>query len=483
MAAARPARSVTPPLAFACATALAVGCSAPRAGRATRPRAPTVVPAPPTPVTPSPALAGASWLAGAWASGDGAARETWLASGALLLGVGFRAEGGRTAFWEVMTVDADDGLLRLRAMPAGAAATEFEAEDVGPGRIAFDNPAHDAPKRIAYERRGDRLAAHTFDAGPRPAASFSWRLAAAAPAPTLEAADRRLDAEVAARGAGALVDALDERGALVRNGRRTGRDAARASPPADVRGGGVAHRTLAASGWSPSRDAGFTAGRWRADRPPEGDAGAPAARGTYVRVWSTAAGPGAPRLLVDALFADPADPAPPARSRFRWPLPDGWRPETIALPPEFAPDLGVRGLEEARFAPRFFDPSAETYFSYSFVWLLEGEPRLDAGTLGEGLRRYFAGLMRAVARDEGRRAAADATAARLADAGRARWAGTVDTLDAFGDGRPLRLQIEAEAGACAGRATVLFTLSPRPPGDATWARLREQRQLFRCKPP
>ncbi len=466
--------------AFACSVALALGCSSP--APAPRPAGPASAGGALALPAPTPGIAPAAWLAGHWVSDDGAAQETWVASAGVLLGVGFRARSGKTAFWEAMSVDADEGLLRLRAMPKGGDAVSFEAEEVGPQRVWFENAAHDAPKRVAYERKGARLGAELFDGGARPSASFSWGARPLARAPELEQADRRLDADVAARGAEAWVEAFDERGALLRRGRRSaGREAIRKALAPDFRDGLGLRREPAASAWSPARDLGFTAGRWKGTRP--GDEGEPAreARGTYLSVWALDAG-GRARLLFDADYDDAAPPPPPERALFRWPLPDGWRGETIALPPEFARDMTLRGLEEVRFAPRFFDPDAETYFSYSFAWVVGGEGRLDAPAVAEQLRRYFAGLMAAVGA-KGRRDGAAASAARLHDDGPGRFAGTLGTVDAFGDGRPLKLQIEVEASECAGRRVLLFTLSPREPADPVWARLREQRKLFRCKPP
>ncbi|HEU4538784.1 MAG TPA: DUF4440 domain-containing protein, partial [Polyangiaceae bacterium] len=386
------------------------------------------------------------------------------------------------AFWEAMSVDADDGLLRYRAMPAGREATPFEAEDVAPGRAAFDNAAHDSPKRVVYERRGERLGAQLFDGGERPSASFAWGARPPSRAPELEAADRRLDADAAARGPDAWLEAFAARGVLVRRGRRAeGTEAVRRALAPDFRGGASPRRTPTASGWSPARDAGFTVGRWRGTRP--GDGGEPAreAGGTYLSVW-TLDGAGRLRLAFDAGYDDAPPGAPAERPLFRWPTPDGWRTETIALPPEFAPDMAPRGLEEVRFAPRFFDPSAETYFSYAFAWVYGGEPRPEANALAEQLRRYFNGLMAAVGAGKGGSPAA-APSARLRDEGPGRWAGVVSTVDAFGDGRPLRLNVEAEASECGGKRVVLFLLSPRAAGDAVWGRLREQRRLFRCKAP
>jgi hypothetical protein len=80
-----------------------------------------------------------------------------------------------------------------------------------------------------------------------------------------------------------------------------------------------------------------------------------------------------------------------------WPLPAGWRAETIPFPLDFAPELTYQGEEQIRFMPRFFDPAAPTYFSYDFAWILDAKaPPLDSAALAAGLTTYFRGLCDAV---------------------------------------------------------------------------------------
>ncbi len=79
-------------------------------------------------------------------------------------------------------------------------------------------------------------------------------------------------------------------------------------------------------------------------------------------------------LLTMALLVGCAAATP----TFAWPTPEGWRQETIPFPLDFAPTLPYRGTEEIRFAPRFFDPASPTYFTYSFVWLVDGAPAVAA---------------------------------------------------------------------------------------------------------
>jgi hypothetical protein len=164
---------------------------------------------------------------------------------------------------------------------------------------------------------------------------------------------------------------------------------------------------------------------------------------------------------------------------FAWPKPEGWKKETIPFPLEFAPTLPYKGVEELRFAPKFFDPSADTYFSYSFAWLLDGAPNLNADKLGMDLAGYFKGLSRAVNVKRHDDKVHSAKVSKF-DTGSPFFRGEVSTVDAFGDGRALTLHVEGEVASCDSRTVLLITLSPKPESDPVWATLRAQRATFAC---
>jgi hypothetical protein len=185
-------------------------------------------------------------------------------------------------------------------------------------------------------------------------------------------------------------------------------------------------------------------------------------------------------------------PACGAGAKFVWPAPEGWKTETIPFPLDFAPDLPYRGREELRFAPAFFEPSAPGYFSYAFVWWLEGSPALDQQSLERDLARYFAGLCGAVggkkfsfdpgrfkARLEPAEPSATAIAATKA------FQGTIDAYDPFknGNGREITLNVDISIGDCAaeGRRVVLVLASPKPRSDTIWKALAERKSGFHCR--
>ena len=73
-----------------------------------------------------------------------------------------------------------------------------------------------------------------------------------------------------------------------------------------------------------------------------------------------------------------------------------WFGERIALPPKgFAPDLGLKGIEEILFAPGMFKADQPDFFSYVFLFALEAKPKLDAKVLKKELFTYYSGLSKA----------------------------------------------------------------------------------------
>lgn len=108
------------------------------------------------------------WLAGCWASegGEHGSGEHWTTpAGGTMLGVARTIRDGKTVSFEwLRIVETAEGSLRYLARPEGGAETGFELVERqgGAGQdeaVAFANPAHDFPQRIAYRRRGDRLEA------------------------------------------------------------------------------------------------------------------------------------------------------------------------------------------------------------------------------------------------------------------------------------------------------------------------------------
>jgi hypothetical protein len=100
------------------------------------------------------------WLAGCWQGAERSAGvvESWsMPRGGVMLGLGQTVRGARSDF-EFMRIWTDrDARLVLTRQPGGRPPVELRATVVEPARIAFGNPAHDAPKSVEYRRDGEQL--------------------------------------------------------------------------------------------------------------------------------------------------------------------------------------------------------------------------------------------------------------------------------------------------------------------------------------
>jgi hypothetical protein len=120
-------------------------------------RATADIPAP----TPAKAdLSSLSWLEGRFfvsgKSTGGKQRdmeEHWgPAGGGAMLGTARTVADGRMTSFEYLRIVERNGSLVYVAQPGGGAATEFVLTELTATRALFENPRHDYPKRIVYER-------------------------------------------------------------------------------------------------------------------------------------------------------------------------------------------------------------------------------------------------------------------------------------------------------------------------------------------
>lgn len=101
-----------------------------------------------------------AWLTGAWVgkrSTGSSIEERWSPPGGgamLAVSRSVNTSGRMFAFEYLRVVERDGGLVYV-AQPGGTTPTEFVLTDLTPTRAVFDNPRHDYPKRIVYERSAE----------------------------------------------------------------------------------------------------------------------------------------------------------------------------------------------------------------------------------------------------------------------------------------------------------------------------------------
>jgi hypothetical protein len=126
--------------------------------------------------SPGQELSGLAWMSGTWVAQQGSTwtEEHWLAPRAgMMLGTSFSERNGKIREFEFMRIAAEaDGSLVYWASPGGRPAVPFRLASVSPNRVIFENPTHDFPTRITYQRTGLRMVATI--AGPNGANAQSW---------------------------------------------------------------------------------------------------------------------------------------------------------------------------------------------------------------------------------------------------------------------------------------------------------------------
>ena len=168
----------------------------------------------------------------------------------------------------------------------------------------------------------------------------------------------------------------------------------------------------------------------------------------------------------------------------RWPIPTGWKHESFALPPEFAPALPYHGTEDLRFMPGFSSPTAPDFWSYDLVWWLDQPPPFDATSLAATLTTYFRGLTTAVGGSkyhlDPARYRAVLTAVPASEP--PRLTGQVFTYDPFKTGLPITLNVEAELRSCptTKQVAIVVALSPKDTTDSVWKALRATAGTLVC---
>ena len=114
------------------------------------------------------------WIVGNWTGKMGRAQieENWMAPlGGAMLGVSrtvsTTATGPRMVAFEFLRIVQKDGETFYIAQPGGLPPTEFKLTSATDTKAVFENPAHDHPKIITYEKdaNGDLLATIEGDEG------------------------------------------------------------------------------------------------------------------------------------------------------------------------------------------------------------------------------------------------------------------------------------------------------------------------------
>ena len=160
-----------------------------------------------------------------------------------------------------------------------------------------------------------------------------------------------------------------------------------------------------------------------------------------------------------------------------------WRSERLAFPISFAPSLDYKGIEEVRFAKGWGNSDSEEFWTYTFLWYLDEDPKTTEVTLQNDIEAYFNGLMNVVGKGK-EIPQTNAVFVKKEKIGTATtYVGKVKVFDAFFTKSIQTLQVKIVADYCEQQKkhTVLFTFSPQPYTHDVWKTLDGITMSQECK--
>lgn len=168
------------------------------------------------------------------------------------------------------------------------------------------------------------------------------------------------------------------------------------------------------------------------------------------------------------------------------PIPKDWTIERFPVPISFAPQISYKGVEDIRFTPGWAKVNSEQYWSYAFLWYLDGAVKTNSRTIERNLKAYYTGLIAA----NGSKIPAEKIIPVTTSFKKIKkykndlstYAGTIRMLDYMGQKR-IVLQCKVHVQSCPGKNNtfIFYELSPQPLSHNTWQSLDKLWLDFTCE--
>lgn len=174
--------------------------------------------------------------------------------------------------------------------------------------------------------------------------------------------------------------------------------------------------------------------------------------------------------------------------RFSYYLPSlpGWGEERFPIPIGFAPSIPLKGVEDLRFSPDWAKPQSQQYWTYAFLWYLDGSPKITKDSLARYLTAYYSGLYYANTQGDSIRlldqvaVTAKINTVPASKGMEASFLGDIRMND-YMQRKPITLRVKIHMRNCPnGKTALFFQLSPRPFSDEIWKSLDQIWKDFSC---
>lgn len=169
-------------------------------------------------------------------------------------------------------------------------------------------------------------------------------------------------------------------------------------------------------------------------------------------------------------------------------IPKDWTIERFLIPISFAPQISYKGVEDIRFTPGWAKPASEEYWTYAFLWYLDGSVKMRAQTITENLKNYYTGLLKvntdASKVDIEKLPPVTTSFKKMATAKNdlETYSGTVNMTD-YMSRKPITLNCIVHLKFCKeeNKTIIFYELSPKPFNHKNWAQLNQLWLDFTCE--
>lgn len=163
--------------------------------------------------------------------------------------------------------------------------------------------------------------------------------------------------------------------------------------------------------------------------------------------------------------------------------PANWQFEKFSLPPQFAPGIPYKGVEELRFSPGMFVKDSATYFTYAFVAELDNTNSISQYDIRNYLVNYFKGLCSSTAKQRNLSIDTSQISVEIKPAKNGNedlYNAVLNIFGVFTDGAPVKLNmdIRVKQDKAASKIYLVFIASPLNKTDKVWKELYDIQNNF-----
>lgn len=165
--------------------------------------------------------------------------------------------------------------------------------------------------------------------------------------------------------------------------------------------------------------------------------------------------------------------------------PKDWDVERFLIPISFAPEIPYKGVEDIRFTPGWGKVNSDEYWSYAFLWYLDGTPTTNAKMVKNNLKAYYTGLVGSM---QGEISVDKLVPVKTkfekikTDKGDSKtFRGTIYMLDYMAQ-KPITLNCIVHLKTCSGqnKTFIFHEISPKSYNDKVWQKLNQLWADFNC---